>query len=248
MKKISISDLLNILLVVAIIVIVLSPWKASDNSTEKQIVQNAPVDKDKELAMKIDRKDTTKVKIGSSTFIYPMPTTIVGVNVDGKPNYLTIAYLGVINHDPPMIAMGWGRGHHSEKGLLKNKTFSINLPHTGMVKATDYVGSKSGKDVDKTKIFDSFYGELGNAPMIKEAPINHELEVVDTMSYFGGHDLIIIGKIVNTYVNKNVMTGDIPDSRKIDPILFSMHENKYWEMGQFIGKAWKIGEEYVPRE
>jgi len=33
-----------------------------------------------------------------------------------------------------------------------------------MVTATDYCGIKSGKKVDKSKIFELFYGELKTAP------------------------------------------------------------------------------------
>jgi len=31
-----------------------------------------------------------KLEIGAKTFLYPLPTTLVGANVRGKPNYLTI--------------------------------------------------------------------------------------------------------------------------------------------------------------
>jgi len=39
-----------------------------------------------------------KIAIGAKTFLYPMPTTLVGANVSGKPNYLTVAYRKEGNH------------------------------------------------------------------------------------------------------------------------------------------------------
>jgi hypothetical protein len=37
-----------------------------------------------------------KVKLGAVNCLYPMPTTLVGANVNGKPNYITIAHVGIM--------------------------------------------------------------------------------------------------------------------------------------------------------
>ena len=39
------------------------------------------------------------------------------------------------------------------------------------------------------------------------------------------------------------MTENKPDIKKIDPILLSMPDNNYWGVGEFIAKAWDIGDE-----
>ena len=36
-----------------------------------------------------------KTRIGPTTLIYPMPTLLVGAEVDGKPNFLAIAWAGI---------------------------------------------------------------------------------------------------------------------------------------------------------
>ena len=94
---------------------------------------------------------TPKKKIGVRTFLYPMPTVLVGANVEGKPNYLTAAYCGIVNHQPPMVGMSLHKSHHTNLGIRENGTFSINLPSTAMVKITDYVGIVSGHDEDKCR-------------------------------------------------------------------------------------------------
>ncbi len=38
-----------------------------------------------------------KVKLGAKNCLYPLPTTLVGANVNGKPNYITIAHVGIMN-------------------------------------------------------------------------------------------------------------------------------------------------------
>jgi hypothetical protein len=49
------------------------------------------------------RNPMEKLEIGVKTYLYPMPTTLVGAKVRGKPNYLTVAYCGIVNYNPPAI-------------------------------------------------------------------------------------------------------------------------------------------------
>ena len=43
-----------------------------------------------------------------------------------------------------------------------------------MAKITDYCGLYSGRKVDKSRLFEVFYGELKTAPLIMECPVNLE--------------------------------------------------------------------------
>ena len=36
--------------------------------------------------------------IGPVNALYPMPTTLVGATVNGKPNFLAVAHVGIMNH------------------------------------------------------------------------------------------------------------------------------------------------------
>ena len=58
-----------------------------------------------------------KKRIGSKTYLYPMPTTVIGSNVGGKANFCTIAFIGIVNYQPPMMAIGMSRNHHTFKGI-----------------------------------------------------------------------------------------------------------------------------------
>lgn len=83
-----------------------------------------------------------------------MPTTLVGANVKGKPNYITIAHVGIM--DLSSISLGMAKIHYTNVGIKENKTFSVNIPSVGMVKKTDYCGLVSGKRVDKSRLFENF--------------------------------------------------------------------------------------------
>lgn len=186
-----------------------------------------------------------KVKLGPKTFLYPMPTVLVGAEVGGKANYLTVAYCGIVQHKPAMVAVTLGRGHHTNQGIREHATFSVNIPPTRMVEVTDWIGMNSGASVDKSGVFESFYGVLGTAPMIRECPLNLECRLVKTVD-FGGMNEIFIGEIAEVYADPDVLTGGLPDLRKLDPIVFSMHDNTYWKVGEAVGRAWSLGKSFVP--
>ena len=173
-----------------------------------------------------------------------MPVTLVGANVDGKPNFMTIAFIGIVNINPGMIALGANHNHLTSKGITQNQTFSVNLPSQDMLEITDFVGINSGKKVDKSKLFEVFYGKLENAPMIKDCPINLECRVLEIMDK-GGTDQIIIGEIIETYAEEKYLTDGSPDITKIKPPVFSMGQNNYYTIGEYLGKAWSMGKNYT---
>lgn len=184
-----------------------------------------------------------KIKMGSKNYLYPLPTVLVGANVDSNPNYLNVSYCGIVNLTPAMISISLNKSHYTCSGIRKNNCFSVNIPSVEMLKVTDYCGIVSGKDVDKGKLFNTFYGELENAPMIQECPINLECKVIQEL-HLGGSNVIFIAEIIETYTEKKYITNNTPDIKKINPIMFSIYEFNYYNVGEKIGKAWCIGKNF----
>jgi flavin reductase (DIM6/NTAB) family NADH-FMN oxidoreductase RutF len=188
-----------------------------------------------------------KKTLGNKSVLYPYPVTLIGANVNDKPNFLAISFIGIVNANPGMIAFGLGRKHYTNRGIFENKNFSVNLPSKDMIEIVDYIGIYSGKKIDKSRLFDIFYGKLKNAPMIKECPINIECEIVNVLDH-GGADNIIIGEIIESYIDEIYLTNGNPDIEKMKPFLLSMYDNKYFEIGRSLGKAWNIGKNYNPNK
>lgn len=186
-----------------------------------------------------------KEKLGAKTFLYPMPTVLVGANVKGKANYITVAYCGIVQHSPAMLAIALGKTHYTNAGIKENGTFSVNIPSEEMLQITDYVGIYSGKSIDKANLFENFYGLLSTAPMIKECALNLECKLVQTVDVGGIND-IFIGQIMESYAEEQYLTQGLPDIEKMKPIIFSMHDNHYWRIGEQLGQAWSIGRDYRP--
>ncbi|MBD3194810.1 MAG: flavin reductase family protein [Candidatus Lokiarchaeota archaeon] len=172
-----------------------------------------------------------------------MAVVIIGANVRGKPNFMPIAWCSIVEHDPPMISISASKNHYTNRGIIENETFSVNTPSIDMVKATDYIGIKSGVDIDKSDIFDVIYGDLGTAPMIKDSPLNLECKLIHTVKLDIKHD-IFIGEIKKAYAEDKIIKNNIPDVERLNPLIFSMNDNNYWELGKHIGRAWSIGREF----
>ena len=79
-----------------------------------------------------------KAKLGAKNCLYPLPTVLVGANVNGRANYITIAHVGIA--DPGCVSLGMNKAITRTKGIKENRTFSINIPSVQLVKETDYCG------------------------------------------------------------------------------------------------------------
>jgi len=186
-----------------------------------------------------------KVKMGSVPFVFPMPAAIVGADVEGAPTFMTIAYCGVVNNGPAMVAIGSNPGHYTMRGIEEHGSFSINIPSENLVARTDYVGMHSGATTDKSGVFDVFYGECDHAPLIRECPVNLACRVTKRLD-IGGKDAIVIGEVVQCYVSGDALTDGAPDIEKMRPILYATGSRTYWGIGEKVGDAWNIGATYEP--
>jgi flavin reductase (DIM6/NTAB) family NADH-FMN oxidoreductase RutF len=166
--------------------------------------------------------------------IGPFPTVLVGVEVNGKPNYVTIGACGVVSLEP-VLYISLKSTHHSTLGVKESGYFSVNIPSAEMVQKTDYCGVVSGKNVDKSKLFIPFYDEIGRAPMIQECPLNILCKVVHTMSMFGFE--MFFGEIVAVYGSELCLTDGKLDPQKLNPII--MMGTTYFNLGQVVGQVFK---------
>jgi flavin reductase (DIM6/NTAB) family NADH-FMN oxidoreductase RutF len=184
-----------------------------------------------------------KVMLGPTTMVYPQPTLLIGANVDGKPNFLAVAWAGVANGMPPMISAALRHNRHTLKGIRQNMTYSANVPSVDMVKEVDYCGVVSGSKGDKVGVcrFKLFYGKLG-APLIEQCPVNMECTVLHIID-LGSHSLVV-GRIEETYVSEDCLKDREPDAGKIKPLIYTTGKGgEYRALGRFIGKAFNVGKE-----
>ncbi|MFO8017058.1 MAG: flavin reductase family protein [Promethearchaeia archaeon] len=184
-----------------------------------------------------------KKKIQNSAYLYPLPMVLVGATVEEKPNFMPIAWVSVAEYKPPMISISAAQNHYTNKGIRTHQTFSINIPSVKIVEKMDYCGMQSGEKIDKSGIFEVFYGDLENAPMIESAPLNMECKVKKTIETGHGHE-IFLGEVINSYANEEIIRDGIPNVKKLQPLMYITKDKEYWTLGEKFGKAWNIGRNY----
>lgn len=184
-----------------------------------------------------------KIKLRSSLFTYPMPMTLVGTRVGNRVNFMPLAWMSRVNIKPPMLAVAVNKRHYTQEGIQETKTFSVNIPSVDLLMKTDYCGLVSGKQIDKSNVFEVFFGELETAPLIKGCPICLECKLFDVYKQLPTHYLFI-GEIAAVYSEEKYLTEGKPDVKKMNPIILTMPDNKYWTIGEHAGNAWKDGRKF----
>jgi flavin reductase (DIM6/NTAB) family NADH-FMN oxidoreductase RutF len=180
-----------------------------------------------------------KVKISSNAFLYPFPVTLVGTMVGAKPSFMAVSWITRANYQPPLVVCCLGKMHATIQGIEENKCFSVCIPSVKLVKKTDYCGVVSASRHDKSDVFEIFYGELKKAPMAVECPLCMECELVKSVPLTS--NILYIGEIKGAYSEEKYLTAGAPDIEKIKPFVLSMPDNRYWEIGKPVGKAWSDG-------
>jgi flavin reductase (DIM6/NTAB) family NADH-FMN oxidoreductase RutF len=184
-------------------------------------------------------KTRLEIQAGPLPILGVYPTIMIGVNVEGRPDFTTVAWTGVAASVPPSVTIALQHHRHSLKGVRQNMTFSVNIPSVLQVKETDYCGLASGARIDKAADcgFKVFYGKLQSAPMIEQCPVNHACEVVQILN-LGSHELIV-GRIVESFVSDECLTGGRVDPAKVRPFVFG--GPGYYALGEYIGDAFRCG-------
>lgn len=141
---------------------------------------------------------------------------MAGATVNGKANYATIGAYGVVS-EKPVLYISLKNSHYTTAGVLQNGFFSVNIPSSDEVERTDFCGTDSGNNIDKSSVLESFYDEAGNAPMISECPVNYLCKVIQTIPIFDF--TMFLGEIVAVYADDECLENQKPDALKVKPTI-----------------------------
>jgi len=185
----------------------------------------------------------SKIKLNQRYSPYQMPSVIIGAIVDKKPNFMVCTWVSRVNRNPSLWIVSINKNHYTMEGIQENKTFSMNFPSGTLVKKMDYVGITSGREIDKSSVFNIFYGDT-EAPMIEECALNIELTVKDLIELPDHY--IVLGTAINSYISEQDLTDGKPDIKKMNLIIYTGAEKQptYWCVGKKLGNAFKLGKEY----
>lgn len=168
--------------------------------------------------------------------VYPLPAVMVSCQDEkGFANIITIAWTGTICTNPAMLYISVRPERYSYSIIKNTGEFVINLTTKKLIKAVDYCGVRSGRDVDKFKEMNltaKKANQLNYAPIIEEAPVNIECKVKEIMP-LGSHHMFIaevVGvNIEDMYLNEN---GKF-ELNHSNLIIYSHGE--YYGLGELLG-------------
>jgi flavin reductase (DIM6/NTAB) family NADH-FMN oxidoreductase RutF len=181
-----------------------------------------------------------QTNLGPVCALYPMPTTLVGAQVDGRPNFMTVAHVGILNNAPPQyLTVSLKKFRHTARGIHQTGTFSICLPSRSQVVPADYCGIVSGARTDKSRLFEVFYGALETAPMIMDCPINMEFRLHQVLD-LPAHE-VFVGELVATHADPAVLDKGKIELERVKPLLFDYASGWYYALGEPVAPCWQAG-------
>ena len=175
------------------------------------------------------------VQLKPGTLLAPVPAVMVSCARKGeKPNIVTLAWVGTVNSEPPMCSVSVRKERFSHGIIRESGEFVINLVGEEQLKATDFCGVKSGRDVDKFAAcgLTPAAVEGFSAPAIAECPLYLACRVASVQD-LGSHDLFL-GKIERVGVKQEMMD----DSGRLDfgrMKLIAYNHGVYYALGGALG-------------
>lgn len=139
------------------------------------------------------------------------PTAVVMVTCASeqhKANIITLGWVGTVNSNPPMVSISIRPERLSHEIVTESGEFVVNLVSRELLKACDYCGVKSGRDMDKFAacgLTPEAVPALGCAPAIAQSPLTLACRVNRRLD-LGTHTMFI-ADIVETYAAPSLMDG-----------------------------------------
>lgn len=175
-------------------------------------------------------------QLNPTTLLAPVPVVMVSCALpDGKPNIVTVAWIGTVCSKPPMVSISLKPERFSHGLIQSTGEFVVNLVDRQLVKAADYCGVRSGRDVDKFAVnrLTAFPADgLDHAPLIAESPVSLSCKVRQVLQ-LGSHDLFL-AEIVAVRVQDQLL--DATGALHMDQAnLVCYNHGKYQLVGDTLG-------------
>jgi flavin reductase (DIM6/NTAB) family NADH-FMN oxidoreductase RutF len=166
------------------------------------------------------------------------PVPVVLVSCGGvrqwKPNLITIAWIGSVCSDPPMLSISVRPERYSHDIIKTTGEFVVNVPSADQAKTTDWCGVVSGRDTDKFSaagLTPAPAVKVG-CPIVAECPLNIECRVKKNLP-LGSHTLFL-AQVVAVQVSAGLV--DHRGRLNLQPAgLIAFAHGHYYALGRHLG-------------
>ncbi|MCC8104905.1 MAG: flavin reductase family protein [Clostridiales bacterium] len=167
--------------------------------------------------------------------LYPLPAVMVScAAAKERPNIITVAWAGTVCTNPAMVSISIRPERYSYSIIRDTGEFVINLTTKKLVRAADYCGVRSGRDVDKFKEahLTAIPAVHVGAPLIAESPVNIECRVREVLE-LGSHHMFL-SEVLGVDVDDRYL-DDKGKLRLNDAELMVYSHGTYYELGKALG-------------
>ena len=171
-----------------------------------------------------------------SNLLAPVPAAIITTaDGAGHTDMMTAAWVGTVCSDPVMVSVSVRPSRLTHDYLEATGEFVVNLTTEELVRATDWVGVKSGRDVNKWEAMGltPFHSQKVAAPGIEESPVCLECVVRQTLE-LGSHTMYV-AEVLSSDIDSALLdeNGRLDMSRAH---LIAYSHGEYFALGESLGK------------
>lgn len=176
-----------------------------------------------------------KIAWKGGAMLAPLPAVLVTCRSGDRQNVLTVAWTGIVNTQPPKTYISLRKNRYSYDLIKESGVFAINLTTEAMVRATDFCGVRSGRNLDKFTLchLETEESSQIGVPILADSPLSIECKVTDIVE-LGSHDLFL-ADIVSVDVREDLVDGSGRLALEKAGLLAYVH-GEYYALGRKLGK------------
>ncbi len=174
-----------------------------------------------------------------SNLLNPLPAVMITcMDNEGNVNVMTAAWAGTVCSDPVMVSVSIRKERWSHHMIEETGEFVMCLTTEELAKVTDYVGVRSGRDIDKFSLEGDLKltkspSKMVKVPGIAESPVCLECKVKEVLR-LGSHDMFV-AEVLSTDIDDRYLD----ESGRFDlekAKLMAYSHGEYYALGRKLGK------------
>lgn len=154
-----------------------------------------------------------KINLINSATGYKSANLIGTKSTNGQENIAVFSSVIHLGSNPALIGFicrPTTVPRHTYKNIKETKTYTINHIHQDILEDAHHTSAKYPEEVSeftKTKLIPE-YKDNCSAPFLKSAPVQLELKFIEEIPIAANDTILVIGEIMNLYVNKELLQVD----------------------------------------
>lgn len=102
--------------------------------------------------------------------LHPRPAYVIGSGKWGERiNFMAASWVSPVGEEPPSLMISVDKESLTSELIEAHGEFTVNVIPASLLDKLYYVGSRSGREVDKSSVFGAVKGERVKAPVVSEA-------------------------------------------------------------------------------